>query len=275
MMAPNPETNTTASPRPSGAWLRLQAAMPESARVATLSSDAARWAFTATLCAAKKQDRSGAWANEQHYRACVTRSVARHLPELLEVGLVEEAPNLCPDCVKEWHELEPGWLVVHGWRHYQLDPTGAARQQAARARKREVASLEVTAPSRDGHDPITEESRRDGDADVHVDYDCPSPGATPFTDLHVVLDWLATHGQGEPIRAGDRLYREVARFVAKHGAVRVVEAMKQLAERDQTTLRQLVFGADRLLNPIASPRPSARVRNSRGQYSYDEAVAAR
>jgi hypothetical protein len=96
-----------------------------------------------------------------------------------------------------------------------------------------------------------------------------------LADLHIVLDWLATHGQGEPIRAGDRLHREVSRFVAKHGAVRVVEAMGQLAERGETTLRQLVFGADRLLNPIASPQPAARARNARGEYSYDEAVAAR
>src|ERR1035437_4476225 len=93
-MAPNLPGNATTGQRPTGSWLRLEANTPQSPKAATLPSDAARWAYAATLCAAKKQVPGGCWVSERHYAECVTASVRRHLRGLIDAGLVEVAPEV-------------------------------------------------------------------------------------------------------------------------------------------------------------------------------------
>ena len=282
-MAPNLPGNATTGLRPTGSWLRLEANTPQSPKVATLPSDAARWAYAATLCAAKKQVPGGCWVSERHYAECVTASVRRHLPELIGAGLVEIVPDLCPECLRQWPEITPGVLVVHDWRRYQIDPTGAERKQRERGRRDTEAVAPVTSRSRDGHGAVTVQSRQDGerDTDEDVDLDVLSErtthgsAATSDESLNTVVTWLAHNAQGAELRSGNRLLADLRALVDKHGPTVVVSAMEAVRVPGGTSNAQFVYGADRKLNPIPSPRPPRPTGLPARQGSYDEEVVAR
>lgn len=102
------------------AWLKLAVRTIRDPKIVTLSSDAARWAFIAILVAAKEQSPQGQFASEQHLRGVISPSVADHIVELVEAGLLEVDPD--------------GGIAPARWRKYQVDPTGPARVAAYRAR---------------------------------------------------------------------------------------------------------------------------------------------
>jgi hypothetical protein len=282
-MAPNLPGNATTGLRPTGSWLRLEANTPQSPKVATLPSDAARWAYAATLCAAKKQVPGGCWVSERHYAECVTASVRRHLLELIGAGLVEIGADLCPECLGQWPGIDPGALVVHDWRRYQIDPTGAERKQRERGRRDTEAAAPVTSRSRDSHGAVTVQSRQDGERDTDEDIDLDvlsertthGSAATSDEYLTTVVAWLASHVEGAPLRSGSRLLADLKALVDKHGSGVVVSQMEVALRQGSTTNAQLVYGADRRLNPIPSTRPARPTGLPARQGSYDEEVVAR
>lgn len=125
----------------SEAWIKLAVRTIRDPKIVTLSSDAARWAFIAILVAAKEQSPQGHFASEDHLRGVVPPTVAEHLVELVESGLLVVDPE--------------GGISPSRWRRYQVDPTAADRQAAARERKSSVTHRDSTVTKivthRDGH----------------------------------------------------------------------------------------------------------------------------
>lgn len=101
-------------------WAKFDVGMPRDAKVSTLSEDGARWAFVAVILSAKEADRPGLFENLDHLKAVLSASVAKHIPELIEKGLLVEDPE--------------GVIHVAAWRKYQIDPTKPER--AARYREK-------------------------------------------------------------------------------------------------------------------------------------------
>lgn len=100
--APRPEPTPT-GPVPRD-WLRLSFHAPKHPKVASLPSDAARWAWIVALSEAKQQTPDGEWASERHARVCLG-AYAKHLPALIRVGLVDQHSD--------------GRLTVHDYSWWQ------------------------------------------------------------------------------------------------------------------------------------------------------------
>ena len=109
-------------------WAKFDVGMVRDAKVATLSSDAARWAFVAVILAAKESDRPGYFESISHLKAVVTPTVADAVQELVDSGLLAVDPE--------------GSIHVAKWKKYQIDPTKPER--AARYREKK-AIIESTA----------------------------------------------------------------------------------------------------------------------------------
>jgi len=125
----------------SEAWIKLAIKTIRDPKVVTLSSDAARWAFIAILIAAKEQSPQGHFSSEAHLRGVITPSVAEHVIELVEAGLLVVDPD--------------GAISPSRWRRYQIDPTASVRQAASRERREIVTHRDSTVTKlprhRDGH----------------------------------------------------------------------------------------------------------------------------
>lgn len=132
-------------------WLRLHYHAPKNAKILSLPSDAARWAWVVALTEGKQQTKPGEWVSESHLRACLGR-LARYVPDLIRAGLLDITPG--------------GAVVVHDWNEWQsdqrYDPTAAARQQRHRA-----ATRERQAVSRDRHVDLGRDSQRDDGVTTH------------------------------------------------------------------------------------------------------------
>ena len=115
-------------------WAKFDVGMPRDAKVATLSSDAVRWAFVAVILAAKESDRPGYFESLKHLSAVVSPTVGMAIGELVDSGLLAVDPD--------------GVIHVAQWRKYQIDPTKPER--AARYRERKAIEVVKASPVRGG-----------------------------------------------------------------------------------------------------------------------------
>jgi len=161
------------TPTPSRLWIKLDALIHRNPKTAQLSDGQFR-AYLVSLCEAKVTQSEGEWPSREHYTYAVGPKVARHLPALLEAGLLEESAD--------------GWIGVHDWTEWQpKDPTAAARSKRYRDRKRDGTS--ATRDATDRHIDRGEEKQEErGDADrvasgglsaVATDGACPGCGQVP------------------------------------------------------------------------------------------------
>ena len=118
-------------------WAKFDVGMPRDAKVATLSSDAVRWAFVSVILAAKESDRPGYFESLKHLSAVVSPTVGMAIGELVDSGLLAVDPD--------------GVIHVAQWRKYQIDPTKPER--AARYREKKAISI-VSSPRGGKPSPI-------------------------------------------------------------------------------------------------------------------------
>lgn len=150
--------NTNSAPRD---WLRLSTRAYTHPKVVALPSDAARWAWIASLSVAKVQTPEGTFASEPHATECLGRH-ARHLAALLAAGLLERH--------------EDGRITVHDWPEWQTDRDARYREAhrdelAQRERERRRVRRGDTTPSPRGHHAATT-----GIATVYGDLDGDGDG---------------------------------------------------------------------------------------------------
>jgi hypothetical protein len=129
-------------------WIKLKLGTRRSDKLALLPNADARLAYVWILLEAKVQRRMGVFAGRAHLVAMVAEA-APYVDDMLRLGLLHVAPDLCPSCAKEHEpdELAAGDVVVHDYLVEQRDPTNADRQAAFRARQREkVTPQTVTVP---------------------------------------------------------------------------------------------------------------------------------
>jgi hypothetical protein len=105
-------------------WAKFDVGTPRDPKVATLTSDAVRWAFVVVILAAKEQDRPGGFESLDHLNACISFSVAANVPELIERGLLAVDPE--------------GGIHVAKWTKYQIDPTKAERSARYREKTKAI-----------------------------------------------------------------------------------------------------------------------------------------
>lgn len=217
-----------------GPYVRLRASMPRHRKLASLPSDAARWAFVASLCEAKTQTPPGEWANEAHFRACVTPSVARHLPALLSEALLEQDGDR---------------IRIHDWASYQVDPTGTERSRLSRERNSDATETQRSCNG-DATQPARARSReRAFTSQVSLSRERGVGGESD--DLDTAERWLAAHGAG--IGPGSRVETALAQLVDRHGAADVIAAFERLGPQDDAA--QYVYGARNAMHPIPRPAP--------------------
>lgn len=87
--------------------------------IASLPSDAARYAWVLTILCGKKV--GGRWESRNHWAAAVGRNRMRHLQSLIDAGLLQE---FATGTIRAKPEA---------WRRWQVDPTGIDRQRKHRA----------------------------------------------------------------------------------------------------------------------------------------------
>ena len=228
-------------------WIRFEIGAIRSRKIALLPSDGARWAWWATVAAAKEQRPSGQFANEQHLQACVTPTVASEFTTLLGAGLLEVAPDLCSRCIMGFN-VPDGTIVIHDWHSYQLDPTGTERSRRARARAiapepesggynypRQLTNVSPEAPGT----PVEKAS-------------------TEKTTYGQAIDWIEkkTNREWFVSSPNSALWRALRDIVDLHGIEKVLLTFESLS-RDHVSLvraEQFVYGAQRVLEPIPSVR---------------------
>lgn len=148
----------------------IDARIASNPKILDLPSDSARWAWIATLGAAKLERPAGAFTSRRQL-AHLLGPYAEHIDALLEAGLLEET--------------EDGRLVVHDWVAHQQRRRHAEAQAAYRQRSKAAVDGEVTPPSEDhgaltprspgDHATITSQSRDD-----HVEITETRAGARPL-----------------------------------------------------------------------------------------------
>ena len=230
-------------------WIRFEIGAIRSRKVALLPSDSARWAWWATVAAAKEQRPSGQFANLQHLQACVTPSVAAEFTTLLNAGLLEVAPDLCDRCQMGFNVADET-IVIHDWHSYQLDPTGTERSRRARARSVDQE------PQKGGYQyPARLEN---------VSLEAPGTPVQKASDektpYGVAIDWIEkrTNREWYVSSPNSALWRALKDIVDAHGIDKVVRTFEDLGEQHVSLVRaeQFVYGAQRVLEPIPSPKPA-------------------
>jgi hypothetical protein len=135
-----------------GVWLRVEADTPVSAKIQALSSDGARWVWFETICAAKRQRPGGVFQSVAHWRKVINPGVPGAIKEMVKIGLVHEAPALCPKCQGAYGDAPAGSIVVHDFHDYNLDATSTERSRRHRERMRNLAETQT---KRSGDAPET------------------------------------------------------------------------------------------------------------------------
>lgn len=170
-----------------GAWLRLQAMAWKTPKISVLS-DAAFRLWIATMSEAKLQRPGGSFGSLAHWRQCVggLGASVKAERELLDVGILETAPQLCGRCVMAFPSAAPGTLVIHDWDEFQIN-TGAERQRRYRSRDSHV--------TRDAN--VTLDIDRDNDSDSDSDSDkqkeIQSSKVNGWNTTGDVIKFLTTH----------------------------------------------------------------------------------
>lgn len=103
-------------------WIRLYASILRNPKVASLSSDAARWAYVSALVLAFGEDVRGEWLDRSYLEKGLG-DLAVHIDEMLDLTLLVEE--------------EDGTIAVPQWSHWQpISPKSTARVQRLRAERK-------------------------------------------------------------------------------------------------------------------------------------------
>lgn len=237
-------------------WVAVEATVRRSDKLAALPSDTARWGWLVMLGEAKLLRRQGSftpalWAE-------VMGRYAKYQADYVALGLLHVAPDYCDEekrgtCLRGRESFQEGTLVVHDWPRHQREH--AVRQQNYRDGQGDAES--------DGQSDVL------GDASSDVRSDIPSralslssvsssseEGGSGGKPEVVALQRLAEELTGRPyVMAnvyGGLGQKAVTEQLDLHGFAAVERAWREVHRNHdgRVTLRQLVFEADEILNPI-------------------------
>lgn len=109
-------------------WITVDVKLPDHAKMAELSSDAARWGWLVTLCKAKEQRKPGSFATERHYRH-VLGKYGRYLKEYVKAGLIDREGEVLH--VHDWRRHQ--WAAAKGNQEEVSENSGGNQEDASRA----------------------------------------------------------------------------------------------------------------------------------------------
>lgn len=127
----------------------VDARMTSHPKLVELSSDGARWAWLMVLCEAKLQRPAGRFASRRVLEH-VLGSYAQWVGELVDAGLLEEAPLLCDRCAEVAGDAPHGTIIVHDWVLHQERRRQTERQARWRRRPSTTPSTTPSTPSSTG-----------------------------------------------------------------------------------------------------------------------------
>jgi hypothetical protein len=186
-------------------WIKVKVGLISSDKVGALSSDAARWGWTKTLCMGKTQRRMGVFASTRHLADLLGKH-GRFVSEYVSHGLLHVVPDLCARCRSNHLEERPGEVVIHDYRREQRDPTNADRQADFKEAHNAIGNGETNAPVTPEVTPL---SRARGmtvtvteteTAPVSLSRATPSPkppqarGGSPSTEPRLTKEQLTAWG---------------------------------------------------------------------------------
>lgn len=240
-------------------WFRVRVTIHRNGKVASLSSDGARWAYIVALAEAKETE--GVFPNLGALRVALGLW-ARHAKELLAAGLLEL-------------EEGTGCVVVHDWDEHQsvTDPGAAARMRAYRERQR-AARVTPPGPVTGGvtggvTDPRAGERPRRTKMEEDESSASPrSQRARPVTAEELRWDGLMSlqpDGVAEceqltgllASQASHKVMGDLDLLVQRHGQPQVLEAARAVRSTYNGTppsWPQLVYGSRNVLEPLPSGR---------------------
>lgn len=132
-------------------WFAVKVGARKNRKIIALPNDTARlgW-FLGVMAEAKMQRPGGRFDSRDQLAEVIPGRFAEWIDAYLEVGLLEEAPAICPRCKKHVGEVPDGTLLVHDWRDHQRDPDAAIRVAEWRRERDEGASTTDVRPAYDG-----------------------------------------------------------------------------------------------------------------------------
>lgn len=152
----------------------VEATIRENGKLAELPSDTARLGYVYICLGAAKllQPVPGVFASKAHFKEVAGR-FGRYLTAYLQVGLLEEAPRLCPKCKTAWASMPParGQIVTHDWHEHQYDPRKIERQREYEDRQRAAAAAAAEAPVSDAVSDGVSDAQSDAQSDAVSDGD--------------------------------------------------------------------------------------------------------
>lgn len=108
------------------AWLRLYSVLGRNPKILGLRSDAARFAYVLTLCAARDEQLPGEFIDRRYLAAALGARYAKRIDELIEAELLAEDPD--------------GTISVPQWTYWQPE-TPSRREEGRRYRANLRAKL--------------------------------------------------------------------------------------------------------------------------------------
>lgn len=224
-------------PRRHVPWIAVRIDLPDSAKLADLPSDSARWGWVNALAKAKTQKNLGVFESERHWREVMGR-FGRYLSDYVSAGLIEKAGALCNRCQDSHSGLKAGALVIHDYRREQRDPTASTRQQRFReAHENDGESNGVDNAESNGEKTVDSRALSQSLSEDHQETGERGRGSggnqpTGFDDdpEGPALSWLARHGCYFT-SPNDKRLRDLITLVEKRGSDRVIAVFEQLASR--------------------------------------------
>lgn len=253
-------------------WVAVEATIRRSPKMTGLPNDTARYGWIVALGEAKLLQRSGAFLPGQWEE--VMGRYTRHKAEYVAAGLLHVTPCVCPEtkCMRGRGPYPDGTLVVHKWGVYQREH--AVRQANYLSRQSDAESDALSDVESDAesdalsravspvHSPVSSTNLRDG-------YQVPDDPGDEFP----VLEWMAQNGAAVAAN-GNGFHRRIVVMVGRYGAERVRRAMADVMAGGAKGDRALIFGAENLLDPIPSGKPTKPEVIGKGGVSAEDAERA-
>jgi hypothetical protein len=266
-------------------WITVDCHLSEHPKMAELPSDAARWGWIVVLTKAKLQRQPGRFASERHFKEVLGRH-AKHLPSYRAAGLMDADGDAL--VIHDWERHQ--WKVAKAGQ--REDNCESVKRGHFRSGQQLVATGAGTAfGQREDNGETNGGQEKDSRAGSVVPvpvYSSVAPGegvqgervslvvpvkgldgsvtGVDVTDEQPPSDVVLLQRLAEELTGQAYVMHNVhgglgAKAVSEqlpHGFDRVQRAWRQIASRAKAegsnapTLRQLVFGADDILNPIPS-----------------------
>lgn len=229
-------------------WIKVDADTDESDKLAGLPNHNARWGWFRMMCRAKTQRRMGVFAGQAHLRQLLGTE-GRYVPDMVKAGLLHVWPTDCGRCATDYAgDVTDGEIVVHDFRREQRDPTNADRQSRFRNGERNANLTDDSRAVSPSMSPSPSEN------DERAGYQVATPPEA--NELRALAEELT----GIPnvlANVWGGLGEKAVRLARKHGMAAVEREWRRIAaaERGMPELRQLVLGADNVLNGVTTAKP--------------------